>query len=202
MLQSSLRRTRLWRGTQYQSAPFMHGGRRRRPAHATCDRRCGGTQGRPLSALALPAAARPSASGRSKHTCRPASRSFLQHGRESSSQCIIGDGCELMARAPEHCDQADIMPLVDSPAVQTRESDMLMHNETLRTAVGAASTPVQLGSSRAAAGGDSAAGAETGGHSQGRASCPTATGLSRLHAHWSAPCSRSLAGLRRRRRRD
>eukprot|EP00966_Prymnesium_polylepis_P133781 3092340-Prymnesium_polylepis.1 len=52
--------------------------------------------------------------------------------------------------------------------------------------------------SRAAACGDSAAGAENGGHSQGRASCPTATGFSRLHVHWTAPCSRSLAGLRRR----
>eukprot|EP00966_Prymnesium_polylepis_P027348 632989-Prymnesium_polylepis.1 len=28
VLQPSLRRPRLWRGTQYQSAPFMHGGRR------------------------------------------------------------------------------------------------------------------------------------------------------------------------------
>eukprot|EP00966_Prymnesium_polylepis_P015209 351624-Prymnesium_polylepis.1 len=60
------------------------------------------------------------------------------------------------------------MPLVDSPVVQARASDMLMHNETLHTAVEAASTPVHNAKLRP------------------RASCPTATGLSRLHAHWSA----------------
>ena len=157
---------------------------------------------RSLRSLCLLPPARVLPVDRSTRAGRPQEASCSTGAKAAVSASSAMHGDELMARAPEHCDQADIMPLVDSPAVQTRESDMLMHNETLRTAVGAASTPVQLGSSRAAAGGDSAAGAETGGHSQGRASCPTATGFSRLHAHWSAPCSRSLAGLRRRRRRD
>ena len=125
--------------------------------------------GRSLRSLCRLSPARVLPVDRSTRAGRPQEASCSTGAKAAVSASSAMHGDELMARAPEHCDQADIMPLVDSPAVQTRESDMLMHNETLRTAVGAASTPVQLGSSRAAAGGDSAAGAETGGHSQGRA---------------------------------
>ena len=98
---------------------------------------------RSLRSLCLLPPARVLPVDRSTRAGRPQEASCSTGAKAAVSASSAMHGGELMARAPEHCDQADIMPLVDSPAVQTREPDMLMHNETLRTAVGAASTPVR-----------------------------------------------------------